>query len=192
MRTLTFVLLLSTALVAHAQEGHNHEPDTASPYAGMETRDIKALSPSDIDGLLSGAGMGYALAAELNGYPGPRHVLELADELALTHDQRSQTEALFAQMQAEAIAVGKELIEHEAALDAAFAAQDIEADDVATLTARIGATEARLRAVHLKTHLVMTPILTQHQRHLYQQLRGYGNGEMDHSQMDHGEDGHDH
>lgn len=57
-----------------------------SPYAGEEAREIKALSPSDIDGLIAGRGMGYAMAAELNGYPGPAHVLELAEQLELTAD----------------------------------------------------------------------------------------------------------
>lgn len=187
MRTLFIVLLLSTAVIAHAQEGHNHEQDTTSPYAGMETREIKSLSASDIDGLLSGAGMGYAMAAELNRFPGPKHVLELADELALTDEQREQTEALFAAMQEEAIAFGKQLIDLEAQLDEAFASGEIDDELIHALTAEIGATEGMLRATHLKTHLQMTPILSMHQRHMYQQLRGYGNGEMDHSQMDHGD-----
>ena len=33
--------------------------------------------------------MGLALAAELNGYPGPSHVLELADKLELSAEQRA-------------------------------------------------------------------------------------------------------
>ena len=49
-----------------------------SPYAGQQTRAIKALSPEDLAGLLNGEGRGMAKAAELNGYPGPVHVLELA------------------------------------------------------------------------------------------------------------------
>ena len=70
-RTSTLILCLSlTGLVGCS--GHSH-------YASMQSRDIKALSASDIEGLRAGRGMSLALAAELNGYPGPLHVLELGD-----------------------------------------------------------------------------------------------------------------
>jgi len=59
-----------------------------SPYAGMQTRPIKALSAQQIDDLKAGRGMGLALAAELNGYPGPAHVLRLSDRLALGADSK--------------------------------------------------------------------------------------------------------
>jgi hypothetical protein len=42
-----------------------------SPYAGMQTRPIKALSAEQVADLKAGRGMGLAMAAELNGYPGP-------------------------------------------------------------------------------------------------------------------------
>ena len=186
MRLLLFLLLLTMTTAARAQE-HNH----ASPYAGMQERDIKALSEGDIDGLLSGAGMGYAMAAELNGFPGPKHVLELADELALTAEQRQQTEALFAAMQSEAVALGRQLIALETDLDAAFASGQATAEGILDLTARIGEVEGRLRAAHLNTHLKMTPLLSMHQRHMYQELRGYGEGGMDHGSMDHSGMDHD-
>jgi hypothetical protein len=44
--------------------------------------------------LLKGEGMGMAKAAELNGYPGPTHVLTLAKELALTESQLQQVTAI--------------------------------------------------------------------------------------------------
>jgi len=187
MRPLLVLLLLTLTTAALAQE-HEH----TSPYAGMEGRNIKALSDADIEGLLSGAGMGYAMAAELNGFPGPKHVLELADELALTDEQRQQTEALFAAMQSEAVALGRQLIALETDLDAAFASGQATAEGILDLTARIGEVESRLRAAHLNTHLKMTPLLSMHQRHMYQELRGYGEGGMDHSRMDHDGMDHDH
>jgi len=185
MRRIILACLFFLTTTALAQD-HRHE----TPYAGLEGREIKALSDADIEGLLTGAGMGYALAAELNGYPGPKHVLELAEELGLTDEQREQTEALFATMQEEAIAHGKQLIELEAELEEAFASKDIIVEMIASLTGKIGAMEGALRAVHLKTHLEMTPLLTMHQRHLYQQLRGYGEGGMDHRNMDHSQMDH--
>ena len=59
-----------------------------TPYAGMQNRPIKALSEQQVADLNAGRGIGMALAAELNGYPGPSHTLELADKLELSADQR--------------------------------------------------------------------------------------------------------
>ena len=42
-----------------------------SPYAGQEQREIQALSTEEIEGYLSGSGMGLAKAAELNHSPVP-------------------------------------------------------------------------------------------------------------------------
>src|SRR3977135_712198 len=77
-----------------------------TPYAGMQTRSIKALSDQQIADLRAGRGMGLALAAELNGYPGPSHVLELADKLDLSPDQRAGVARLFDSMKAEAVPLG--------------------------------------------------------------------------------------
>lgn len=177
----TRLLILAVLLMASTARAQD------TPYAGMQTRDIKALSADRITGLLAGAGLGYAMAAELNGYPGPKHVLELAEQLALTDDQRKATETLFLQMQQVAMAAGKEVIDLETELDALFASGNVDAAKIGELTALIGAKEAELRAIHLATHLEMKPILTMHQQHLYQQLRGY-----DGQEMDHGAGGHDH
>src|SRR5512138_2315267 len=97
----------------------------ASPYAGEQDRDIKALSQQDVDGYLAGQGMGFAKAAELNGYAGPKHVLELASELSLTSEQRTRTEQLFASMQSQARSLGRELVDQERALDQSFASQAV-------------------------------------------------------------------
>src|SRR6187549_1634291 len=88
-----------------------------TPYAGMQTRPIKALSEQQVADLGAGRGMGLALAAELNGFPGPSHVLELADALELSADQRTRVKALFDAMKAEAVPPGTRLIEQEADLD---------------------------------------------------------------------------
>src|SRR5450755_3168536 len=87
-----------------------------TPYAGMQTRPIKALSDQQIADLRAGRGMGLALAAELNGYPGPSHVLELADKLGLSDAQRSQVRSMFEAMKTETIPIGERLIAQEAAL----------------------------------------------------------------------------
>jgi hypothetical protein len=91
------------------------------PYAGLEGRSIKALSEQQIADLRAGRGMGLALVAELNGYPGPIHVLELAHSLELSDQQRAKMQELFAAMKAEAVPLGDRLIAQEAELDKQFA-----------------------------------------------------------------------
>jgi hypothetical protein len=148
-----------------------------SPYVGMQSRPIKALSPDQIADLKAGRGMGLALAAELNGYPGPVHVLELADKLGLSSVQRDQVQRLFDSMKMEATPIGDRLIEQESALDRQFANRSISAGQLKEATAQIGATQAELRNTHLKYHLETALILSPHQIQQYAMLRGYGSDE---------------
>lgn len=66
--TLTTALVLISARVAPAWPA---EAQTASPYAGEQSRMIKAPSPKEIDDLSQGRGLALAKAAELNRYPKP-------------------------------------------------------------------------------------------------------------------------
>ena len=158
------VALLLLASAAFAQ----------SPYAGMQTRPIKALSEQQVADLKAGRGMGLALPAELNGYPGPIHVLELSDQLELTADQKARVQALFNSMKAEAVPLGVTLLEQEAALDQLFATHSVTADNLKTATEQIGVTQAALRNTHLKYHLQTVQILSADQMQQYSKLRGYG------------------
>jgi Spy/CpxP family protein refolding chaperone len=158
-----------------------------APYAGWDGRAIKALSAEQIDDLRNGRGMGLALPAELNGYPGPRHVLDLADQLELTAEQRAKAQRLFDAMQAQAIVLGEQVIAAEAALDRLFALGT--ASDAATQTAavEVGRLQGALRGHHLRYHVLMPELLSPHQVMRYQQLRGYavdgmrGHGHMGHA-----------
>jgi len=138
---------------------HDHVPATtgmdASPYAGMERRAVKALSEQQTADLKAGRGMGLALPAELNGYPGPAHVLELADELHLSDDQRAKTKALFEAMKAETIPVGERIISEETALDHLFARKSLTRAALDAAVSRIASAEGDLRACHLRYHLAM-------------------------------------
>jgi Spy/CpxP family protein refolding chaperone len=145
-------------------------------YAGQHLRDIKALSADDVDGLLSGRGMGFAKAAELNGYPGPLHVLELADELALSAEQRARTDDLFRSMQTEAKALGRALVDAELELNALFASARATPERLSASLDRIASVQAKLRGVHLEAHLEQLRILTPAQNARYAKLRGYGAG----------------
>jgi Spy/CpxP family protein refolding chaperone len=148
--------------------------DSSMPYAGQQSRTIKALSEEDIAALLQGEGMGMAKAAELNGYPGPKHVLTLAEQLKLTASQRQEIRAVFDRMSAAAKPLGAELIERERALDRQFAKRENTRDHLAAETGAIGELEARLRSVHLTAHLETRALLSPDQIVLYEQLRGYG------------------
>jgi hypothetical protein len=170
MRTIITSLFLLTGIVTASAQ---HQGQHHTPYAGHQQRGVKALSDQQIADLRDGRGMGLALAAELNGYPGPLHVLELADQLQLSGDQRRHVQRLFDSMKAEAAAVGTSLIEHETALDRAFATNHISEAGLAHLTSQIGETQGRLRAVHLKYHLTTHALLSPAQRERYASLRGY-------------------
>jgi len=146
---------------------------SSSPYAGQEARDIKALSPEEVADYLSGKGMGLAKAAELNGYPGPAHVLELASELGLTPEQRAATEALFQKMQRRAVALGTELVEAEGALDHLFASRTATSDAVKVSLTRIAKLQGEIRQVHLNAHIEQATVLTAAQIVTYTRLRGY-------------------
>jgi Spy/CpxP family protein refolding chaperone len=147
-----------------------------TPYAGMQARSIKALSDQQIADLGAGRGMGLALAAELNGYPGPSHVLELADKLDLSADQRASMQRLFDSMKAEAMPLGSKLIEQEADLDKQFADRTVTPESLRATTAAVAATQGMLRETHLKYHLSTGSILTPSQMTKYAELRGYGGG----------------
>ncbi|WP_431094526.1 Spy/CpxP family protein refolding chaperone [Polaromonas aquatica] len=166
---------ISTATMAQHQHGSGASPASAglSPYAGQQVREIKSLSASQTQDLLTGKGMELAKAAELNGYPGPMHTLELAQPLELNEQQKQDSEALLARHKAEARALGAQLVQAERELDTAFAARRIDAETLAGHTQRIGQLQAALRASHLKTHLQQTQLLTSEQVARYALLRGY-------------------
>ena len=147
-----------------------------SPYSGQDAREIKALSESEIADLLAGKGMGYAKVAELNGYPGPKHVLELADALHLSPEQREKTQTVFARMEASARELGSKLVDAERELDSEFREGTVTADSLAEALSRIGALQVELRGVHLQAHLEQVGILKQGQVARYMELRGYGDG----------------
>jgi Spy/CpxP family protein refolding chaperone len=152
-------------------------PQTHQPYAGPAARPVKALSDQQIADLKAGRGMGLALAAELNGYPGPMHVLELATPLGLNDDQRAKVAGLFDAMKREAVPLGERLIAVETALDRQFADRTITAASLGEATRDIASLQGELRLAHLKYHLATLELLTPEQAARYATLRGYGSGQ---------------
>jgi hypothetical protein len=144
-----------------------------SPYVGEELRSIKSLTSQEIESLESGGGMGFAKLAELNHYPGPKHVLELAGDLDLTPSQLVETQALFEEMRLKAVALGKELLAAESALDQDFSGGTISPQSLESALLAIGKIRAQLRYVHLEAHLRQQRLLTGEQIAVYDETRGY-------------------
>jgi hypothetical protein len=156
-----------------------------SPYAGMEERSIKALSAQQIEDLRAGRGMGLALAAELNGYPGPAHVIELAAALKLSDEQLVRSRALFTEMQQKAVPLGIELLSKEAELEQGFASARVDDESLHRTLSDIARLQGELRYTHLKFHLAMRELLSTDQIAAYDRLRGY-KGSSDASPGAHG------
>jgi Spy/CpxP family protein refolding chaperone len=178
MKPWLFIVGLTATLPAFAQHHHAHDaPAEAEPgrssYAEMQNRAIKALSEKQVADLRAGRGMGLALSAELNGYPGPFHTLELAAPLGLGKEQKRKTQALFEQMQAEAVRLGERVIASEYELDRLFKDRQASVATVQESAAEAARTQGELRAVHLRYHLLMLDILTPAQVAKYSKLRGY-------------------
>jgi Spy/CpxP family protein refolding chaperone len=161
------VLLLTMVASAFANAQH------PQPYVGQQDRAIKALSEDETRQYLAGAGMGYAKAAELNGYPGPMHVLELADKLALNAEQRDATRKLMESHKVEAKALGAKRVAAEKRLDSLFRAGNIDAPALADAVRSTASIEGEYRLSHLETHRRMRALLTEEQIRRYNELRGY-------------------
>ena len=176
-------LLASLIIVATTATGI---AQTTSPYSGQEQRAIKALSDEEIGDLLEARGMGLAKAAELNSYPGPLHVLQLAAELGLSDAQRKATDSLYANMRQRALSIGRQIIEAERTLDRAFANGGLEPATLRSQVRAIATMQGELRAVHLEAHLAQRSLLTPEQIARYDALRGYRGNSTPHDTRHHG------
>ncbi|MFC3612605.1 hypothetical protein ACFORG_02430 [Lutimaribacter marinistellae] len=160
------------------------------PYAGQEGREIASLSAEDVAALLDGQGWGLAKPAELNGYPGPAHVLELSDALELSEAQAARVKEIFDRMKNEARALGAEYVEAEEHLSRMFRMGHANAGMLDAQLSASAEALAQLRAVHLKAHLATTPVLSEAQLTAYAKLRGYDGAA--HGGHGHGHGGHAH
>jgi len=174
MKTLCGGILLLLALPVAAQ----HEPNMKHPAAASPTPQAMAQHHAFLEeergAIERGEGFGMALAADKNGYPGPKHVLEMKKELKLTPAQEAAMHKLFADMQTKALAKGKDVLLAEKRLEELFA-QGKSEDELREETYRVASLRAELRWVHLATHLAAKKILTAKQIAAYQQMR-HGQG----------------
>lgn len=152
---------------------NSKQSSEAAPYAGLQTRRIKSLSARDVEQIKQGHGWGLALPAELNGLPGPKHLLELKEALRLSATQVDQITDLYTAMKKDAVAAGERFIAAEAALSQAFESKNLDKNELRELLRESASARAELRYVHLSRHIETTDFLTSDQIKRYSALRGY-------------------
>ena len=174
MKLKAFItILLSIIFISSCGGTHNEHAHTPSSYSGEEKRDIKALSETDVQNYLEGNGMGFAKAAELNGFPGPKHILENESNLDLSAGQKKAIQSSFDKMKEQAINLGKQIVESEKELENLFGKSEITDELLQSKTQKIAQLQGDLRKVHLQAHLEMKKVLSPEQVEKYNRLRGY-------------------
>lgn len=152
-----------------------------SPYAGQEHRKIKALSEQEISDYLNGRGMGTSKAAELNHYPGPRHVLDHAKQLGLSQQQTARTQEIYDAMSDESARIGRQIVQKEAELEALYATQQADAGNTQRIVRELASLQAEFRLAHLNAHLSMRQVLSSQQIATYDRVRGYDSTKPQHA-----------
>jgi len=175
MRSLVSAVMLVAASSLPAFSQHAHLGH--SPYADQPQSHIPSLTLDELQQLESGEGMGLAKPAELNHYPGPKHVLELADSLGLTPDQQSEIERIRLKMSERAVGLGKEYLHAEHQLNELFANKSATEALVREGTSKVAEIGAALRSTHLVAHIETAAVLSSEQLARYDVLRGYGSAD---------------
>ncbi len=180
-------LLAALALVVAVARPLAAQQTLTSPYREQLGSEIRGLTTKEITDLREGLGMGLARSAELNGYPGPRHILDAVEaaQFHLNPEQLAAVRQLFEEMSAEARRLGRTILTEEQALESAFRAGTIDATNLRERVTRIAALQGKLRAVHLRTHLQTRALLTDHQIERYNEVRGYAGQGAGPDQHDH-------
>ena len=160
-----FIILAFSINILNAQHHSYHSSE--------EGKEIKALTSEQINFYLNGDGMGLAKTAELNHYPGPKHVLDLAEQLNLDQAQVDSTQKIIDLMKEGAVYIGEKIIEKEKQLDQLFGSGKADEESVGNLVKEIAEYQGELRLAHLKAHIQQKSILTPEQISLYDKLRGY-------------------
>ena len=161
-------LLAVTSTSAPAQHAH-----TMSPYAHTQSSEVSTLTPEEVRELRNGEGMGLARPAELNQFPGPKHLLDLVADLDLNPAQLARIKAIREKMKMRAIAKGGEILEMERRLADLFASGHPSVEEMNRITEHLGVMRGQLQAIHLLAHIESARELTADQIESYDRLRGY-------------------
>ena len=166
-------LVLYALLLSFSTQAGDVDSSHMSIYSGQENRTIKSLSADDIAELKRGDGWGQAKAAELNGVPGPKHLLQMKNEIGLDETQYSSINEVYHQMKSQAVLQGERLIALEQHLGSGFRNRTITDVMLRKTLNGIAETKSELRYVHLAAHLRMLEVLSEEQIRTYNELRGY-------------------
>lgn len=174
---LVISISMFAAPVQAQMQGHTgHSLQNAgaqAPYAGQQNRAITSLSADDQKAIANGEGWGLAKPAELNGVPGPAHLLELADKIGLSPEQVEKLQKLFKDMKAQAIALGNEYTAAEKAVDDYFRSGSFSDRALREKVDQAEQARANLRFLHLSYHHRTLDVVTPEQVKQYNELRGY-------------------
>lgn len=168
------ISLVSVTKVLAQQHQHDAQHNNfRSPYVEQLDSPVRGLSFEEVDNLLNGQGAGYARTAELNGYPGLRHVLDLSSQLNLSFQQEKEIQAAFEQMKSQVKSIGETIVSKEQKLSKAFASREITNTELEKQTSELAELYGELRKTHLQAHLQINPLLSTKQIKKYNQIRGY-------------------
>ncbi len=167
---LTRCIAIFFFLLGSVYAQHQHPPTQGVPLVQSAQAAHHAFLQLEREALEQGQGFGMALAADRNGYPGPKHILELTEPLKLAPEQETAIARLMAEMKQKAMARGTEILAAEERLEEMFRAGRPE-PELREETYRIATLRAQLRWVHLEAHIAARRLLTPEQLALYQRLR---------------------
>lgn len=168
---LALALIVGGPLMASAQKGSGPaQPPGDAAKARPLPRAVSALAAEEIAALKQGSGLSFALAAELNGWPGPDHVLAHEAELRLSADQKARLKGIVDALRRKAIALGAAYISAEERLADAFRSGAAQPVTLARLVRQAEEARADLRLAYLAAHLETAQVLTADQRRRSQEL----------------------
>ena len=180
LESLVWITMFAAASTsALAQDAVHRAADTGgaihgtSSHAHAQSTEVPSLSPREVRELRNGDGMGLARAAELNHFPGPKHLLDLASQLGLGDVQTRRIEEIHDKMKEQAIAKGEAILEAELHLVHLFASGQPSVAAVTRIAEHLGLMRGQLRAIHLLAHIEAARELTPEQIEGYDRLRGY-------------------
>jgi uncharacterized protein (DUF305 family) len=148
-------------------------PVPATSAHGAPMPAIRGLSPGEAHAIGAGEGAGMARAAELNGIPGPRHVLDLAEQLGLTPGQHAEITAIHATMHEEAIRVGQAYLDAQHAFEQQLRDPARRGQALTTQHPEVTTLHGELQRTHLRAHVATASVLSEEQIATYNTLRGH-------------------
>jgi hypothetical protein len=168
------VVVGSTYLLSTTDQDEVARAAAHAAEAAREGTGIPALSETQATSYLEGNAMWQASVAELNHYPSPSRVLELAEPLGLTVIQRWSTTNLHEEARREAIRLGEELVALEHKLNRIFVWNQASPDNIEKIVLDIGTLRTQIRLTHLVASIRQKALLTEEQVRHYDELRGRG------------------